>query len=103
MTLKRKNAVSRFDNWDDVNICNHCEHYWNSTCDAVNKPCQNSNENTAQSEKQTVCKAFTPTRRETYEQDIKTLQKGYNSLWWALMILAWALGGSWIWFFMVNN
>ena len=37
------NSNSRFDEWDEIVDCNDCTHYWDSSCNAVdrgvNRPC----------------------------------------------------------------
>ena len=49
---------SCFDDWQDINQCEQCEHWWNNTCDGS----------------KSSCNAFKPTRRTEIPQEIESLK-----------------------------
>ena len=73
-----------FDDWAEVNPCNKCESYWNSTCDGKKKLVS---ENTPQTKNKPFCGAFTPTREGLIGKQLKVAQKGLNLLSWCVCVL----------------
>lgn len=52
---------TRFDNYQDVNLCNHCEHYYTSACDGK---CKKLSEESSENAQDNFCNAFIPTRKD---------------------------------------
>lgn len=73
-----------FDDWQDIQQCESCEHWWNNTCDGS----------------KSSCNAFKPTRRTEIPQKIKSLEEAVESLRWrnALLGVAFILHiiGGWL-------
>ena len=63
---------TRFDDWQDINTCEQCEHWWNNTCDGS----------------KSSCNAFKPTRRTEIPQEIKSLKSSVKWLTVAGICLA---------------
>ena len=68
----------RFDNWGEVD-CNNCDHYWDSSCDSVQKGSQRP------------CSSYLATRTIIIPEQIKRLQKSNKCLWYAVSGLSGAL------------
>ena len=62
---------TKFDDWAEVKDCNSCDHYWNDTCDGVPEG-QKRN-----------CTAFVATRSVVIPEQIKSLRKALNHLWFS--------------------
>lgn len=58
----------RFEEWDEIVDCNSCKHYHDETCNGTPQGSQR------------LCKAFLATRRADLPQQIKSCQKGLESL-----------------------
>lgn len=56
-----------FDDWSDINQCDNCEHWWNSSCDGVKESCN----------------SFKATRKSTIPQEIK---RANRLLKWAFIL-----------------
>lgn len=89
-TQQTKNLSKNiFDNWEDVNLCTNCEHYWTSACDGSQCKLSNqSNENTSQTQNKPFCASFYPTRRYLVMEELNVAQKRLNWLSWAMALLA---------------
>ena len=69
MVMKMKNNI--FDDWNEVNPCNTCECYWNSTCDGNKKKVI---EDGSQTQNKPFCGAFIPTRDSLIGEQLKVAQ-----------------------------
>lgn len=76
-----------FDNYQDVSVCNHCEHYYTSACDGKCKKANCSNEKPSQNASDDFCKAFIPTRRYFIMEDLRRIKRHLRLLDWILGIL----------------
>lgn len=65
------NQTPIFDNWQDIQQCESCEHWWNNTCDGS----------------KSSCNAFKPTRRTEIPQKIKSLEEDVKGLRWRIAVL----------------
>ena len=65
-------SQSRFDNYQDVNICNHCEHYYTSACDGK---CKNVSEKSSENPSDNFCKAYVPIRGYLIQEEIKRIKR----------------------------
>ena len=63
-----------FSEWEDCD-CNECEHYWDSSCDGVEK------------NKRKLCNQFSATRSVVIPEQIKRLQKVVKGLVWAVTFI----------------
>lgn len=54
---------SRFDDWKEVVDCNECTHYWNDSCDAVDRGVKRT------------CNSFLATRSIVIPSQIKALNR----------------------------
>ena len=72
--MTMENKPSRFDDWQDINVCEQCECWWNNTCDGV----------------KSSCNAFKPTRRTEIPQEIDSLRSSVK--WLTIASIFQALG-----------
>lgn len=64
-----------FSEWEDCD-CNECEHYWDSSCDGVEK------------NKRKPCNQFSATRKVVIPQQIESLQKQIKLVAFGGMLIA---------------
>lgn len=62
---------TRFDEWEGIVDCNSCTLYWDEQCDGAQNTPQGSTR---------LCKAFKATRRVDIPLQIKSLQRGLETL-----------------------
>lgn len=84
------NKQQVFDDWNELVECNDCTHYWNDTCDGVNKGSQKR------------CTSFLATRSVVIPAQVKALQNAlkwltvgiiFETLWIVIMTLFMLVGG----------
>lgn len=72
--MKDKETII-FDDYKDVNKCNHCEHYYTSACDG-----KKLNENPFENAPDNFCGAFVPTRKDFIEDEIEGIKRHLMAL-----------------------
>lgn len=77
-------SPTRFDDYKEVNICNHCEHYYTSACDGK---CKKLSENSSENAPDDFCKAFVPIRGDLIQEEIVGIKRHLRGLDWILIIL----------------
>lgn len=88
MTITKKKETknqNRFSEWNDVNICTSCQHYWDSSCDG-SKSCDGTNENTPEKPSDAQKSCFSPNRMYLYSEELKKLKKAFTWLSWEMLI-----------------
>ena len=67
-----KDDKTIFDDYQDVNQCNHCEHYYTSACDGK---CKNVSEKSSENPSDNFCKAYVPIRGYLIQEEIKRIKR----------------------------
>lgn len=71
---KNESKPPVFSEWEDCD-CNQCEHYWDSSCDAVEK------------NKRKLCSQFSATRSVVIPEQIKDLYRQLKFVMWGEMVI----------------
>lgn len=67
-----KDDKTIFDDYQDVNVCNHCEHYYTSACDGK---CKKLSEESSENSPDNFCKAYAPIRGYLIQEEIKRIKR----------------------------